>query len=288
MTKARLTKEDEVALKNEISVLNELKHEHITRLYEVFEEKRFWYIVTEKMTGGELFDRIVSKSFYNEKEARDVCKILFEAIGFCHSKSVAHRDLKPESLLLKSDKNDSDVKIANFGFAKKVQTPNLLTTQCGTPGYVAPEILEGIAYGTKCDMWSLGVIIYIILGGYPPFNEQNQFELFREIRKGQYEFHKEYWGSVSADAKDLISSLLTVQPSKRITADQALQHRWMLQDARVLATQDLGNNLSELRKYNAKKKFKAAINTVMGGGVCALLIFVFTFFLLWSTIGVCI
>jgi len=263
LTKARLTKEDEVALKNEISVLNELKHEHITRLYEVFEEKRFWYIVTEKMTGGELFDRIVSKSVYNEKEARDVCKILFEAIGFCHSKSVAHRDLKPESLLLKSDKNDSDVKIAGFGFAKKVLTPNLLTTQCGTPGYVAPEILEGIAYGTKCDMWSLGVIIYIILGGYPPFNEQNQFELFREIRKGQYEFHKEYWGSVSADAKDLISSLLTVQPSKRITADQALQHRWMLQDARVLSTQDLGNNLSELRKYNAKKKFKSAINAVI-------------------------
>jgi calcium/calmodulin-dependent protein kinase I len=182
---------------------------------------------------------------------------------------VAHCNLKPESLLLKSDKNGSNVKIADFGFAKKVLTPNLLTTQCGTLRYVAPKILEGIAYGTKCNMWSLLVIIYIILGGYPPFNKQNQFELFREIRKGQYEFHKEYWGSVLADAKDLISSLMTVQPSKRITADQALQHRWMLQDARVLATQDLGNNLSELRKYNANKKFKAAINVVSweGGSV---------------------
>jgi serine/threonine protein kinase len=136
-------------LKDEINILNELRHQHIIRLYDVFEEAQYWYLVTEKMTGGELFDRIVSKSYYNEKEARDVCKILFEAVGYCHSKCVAHRDLKPENLLLRSEDSDSDIKIADFGFAKKVLTPNSLTTQCGTPGYVAPEILEGIAYG-KC------------------------------------------------------------------------------------------------------------------------------------------
>jgi len=165
VTKSKLTKEDEIALKDEIIVLRELQHQHIIRLYDVFEEKSFWYLVTEKMTGGELFDRIVSKSFYNEKEARDVCKILFEAIGYCHSHSVAHRDLKPENLLLRSEDNDSEIKIADFGFAKKVLTPNSLTTQCGTPGYVAPEILEGVAYDTKSDMWSLGGIVYIQLGG---------------------------------------------------------------------------------------------------------------------------
>lgn len=146
-------------------MLNELKHEHIIRLYGVYEEPSYYYLITEQMKGGELFDRIVSKSFYNEKEARDVCKILFEAIGYCHSKSIAHRDLKPENLLLQSEDNDSAIKIADFGFAKKVLTPNSLTTQCGTPGYVAPEILEGVAYDTKSDMWSLGVIIYILLGG---------------------------------------------------------------------------------------------------------------------------
>mmetsp|Transcript_32476 Transcript_32476/g.68302 ORF Transcript_32476/g.68302 Transcript_32476/m.68302 type:complete len:346 (-) Transcript_32476:253-1290(-) len=263
VTKSKLTKEDEVALKDEILVLNELKHQHIIRLYDVFEEKDFWYLVTEKMSGGELFDRIVSKSFYNEKEARDVCKILFESIGYCHSKSVAHRDLKPENLLLRTEENDSEIKIADFGFAKKVLTPNSLTTQCGTPGYVAPEILEGVAYDTKSDMWSLGVIVYILLGGYPPFIEQNQRELFRKIRKGQYEFHEEYWGAVSDDAKDLISCLLTVQPSKRLSADQALKHKWMTKDANLLAEKDLGTNLSELRKYNAKRKFKAAVNAVM-------------------------
>ena len=264
VTKSKLTKEDEIALKDEIIVLRELEHQHIIRLYDVYEEKSFWYLVTEKMTGGELFDRIVSKSFYNEKEARDVCKILFEAIGYCHTNAVAHRDLKPENLLLKSEDNDSEIKIADFGFAKKVLTPNSLTTQCGTPGYVAPEILEGVAYDEKSDMWSLGVIVYILLGGYPPFIEQNQRELFRKIRKGQYEFHEEYWGSVSPEAKDFISCLLTVQPSKRLTAEQALKHKWMTQSDSVLAGQDLGTNLSELRKYNAKRKFKAAVNAVSG------------------------
>lgn len=111
-------------------------------------------------------------------------------------------------------------------------------------------------------MWSLGVIIYIILGGYPPFIEQNQRDLFRKIRKGQFEFHEEYWGAVSPEAKDLISCLLTVQPSKRLTAEQALKHSWIMKDASVLATQDLGTNLTELRKYNAKRKFKAAVNAV--------------------------
>jgi calcium/calmodulin-dependent protein kinase I len=206
---------------------------------------------------------IVSKSYYNEKEARDVCKILFESIGYCHARSIAHRDLKPENLLLLSEDDDSLVKIADFGFAKKCLTPNSLTTQCGTPGYVAPEILEGVAYDTKSDMWSLGVIIYIILGGYPPFIEQNQRELFRKIRRGQYEFHEEYWGSVSADAKDLISKLLMVDPAKRLSCEEALQHKWMMQDASVLAAADLGTNLSELRKYNAKRKFKAAVQAVI-------------------------
>lgn len=262
VTKSKLTKEDEIALKDEIDVLRELKHRHIIRLYDVFEEPSYYYLVTEQMRGGELFDRIVSKSFYNEKEARDVCKILFEAIAYCHSKSIAHRDLKPENLLLRSEDNDSDIKIADFGFAKKVLTPNSLTTQCGTPGYVAPEILEGVPYDTKSDMWSLGVIIYILLGGYPPFIEPNQRELFRKIRKGQYEFHDEYWGGVSKDAKDLISSLLTVSPSKRLTADEAMRHRWMMSSDEVLANQDLGTNLGELRKYNAKRKFKAAVNAV--------------------------
>lgn len=263
VTKAKLSKEDEVALKDEIQVLEELKHKHIIRLFDVFEEPQYYYLVTEKMMGGELFDRIVQKSYYNEKEARDVCLILFDAMKYCHDHNVAHRDLKPENLLLASEDDDSNIKIADFGFAKKVKEPNSLTTQCGTPGYVAPEILEGKSYDTRADMWSLGVIVFILLGGYPPFIEQNQRELFRKIRKGQYEFHEEYWGQVSDEAKNMIRQLLTVAPSKRYDANQAMKNSWIGADASKLAGQDLGVNLEQFKKFNAKRKFKAAVKTVV-------------------------
>lgn len=138
-----------------------------------------------------------------------------------------------------------------------------MTTQCGTPGYVAPEILEGVPYDTKADMWSLGVIVYILLGGYPPFIEQNQRDLFRKIRKGQYEFHEEYWGQVSEGAKDLISSLLTVSPTRRLSAPEALSNAWMTGDASRLAGKDLGKNLEEFKKFNAKRKFKGAVKAVI-------------------------
>ena len=163
-----------------------------------------------------------------------------------------------------SNDSDSNIKIADFGFAKKVKKPNSLTTQCGTPGYVAPEILEGKPYDTQADMWSLGVIVYILLGGYPPFIEQNQRDLFRKIRKGQYKFHEEYWGQVSMDAKNLIRTLLAVSPAERRTAKDVLtSDTWMKAGDDVLAEQDLGVNLAEFKKFNAKRKFKAAVNTVM-------------------------
>jgi calcium/calmodulin-dependent protein kinase (CaM kinase) II/calcium/calmodulin-dependent protein kinase I len=137
-----------------------------------------------------------------------------------------------------------------------------LKTQCGTPGYVAPEILEGVPYGTKVDMWSLGVIIYILLGGYPPFVEKNQRELFRKIRRGEYEFHDEYWASVSHEAKDLISSLLTVNPRRRLDAAGALQNHWVNESDEVLEGKGLEINLQELKKFNAKRKFKASVHAV--------------------------
>jgi len=261
--KAKLTQEDEVALKEEISVLRELKHNHIMRLYDVFDERQYFYLITELLHGGELFDRIVAKSYYNEREARDTCRILFQAMAYCHSHRVAHRDLKPENLLLLSKTDDSAIKIADFGFAKRVKNDRCLSTQCGTPGYVAPEILEGIKYGTKADMWSLGVITYILLGGYPPFIEQNQRELFRKIRRGQYEFHAEYWGEVSDDAKGLISSLLTVNPDRRISAEEALRNPWINSGDDALEGKDLGKNLEEFRRFNAKRKFKATVKVVM-------------------------
>lgn len=259
----KLTEEDAAALLDEVAILKEFDHPHVISLYDFFEESSSYYLVLERMTGGELFDRIVAKLYYNEKEARDTCKILIQAIGYCHQNNVAHRDLKPENLLLSSEDNDSDVKIADFGFAKRVFAPNSLSTQCGTPGYVAPEILEGKAYDTMADMWSVGVILYILLGGYPPFIEKNQRELFRKIRAGDYEFHEEYWGAVSDDAKDLISSLLTVNPAKRLSAARALENKWITSDGTDLADVDLGKNLDQLKNFNAERKFRAAVKSVI-------------------------
>lgn len=259
----KLTEEDAIALIEEVAILKEFDHEHIICLYDFFEESRMYYLVMEQMSGGELFDRIVEKAYYNEKEARDVCKILLKAVGYCHENSVAHRDLKPENLLLVSRGDDARVKIADFGFAKRVTEPKSLSTQCGTPGYVAPEILEGHLYDTKADMWSIGVILYILLGGYPPFIENDQRKLFRKIRKGDYEFHDEYWGAISKEAKTLIGSLLTVKPSNRLSAWEALQNSWITEDEDKLAGRDLGANLSEFKKFNAKRKFKAAVKSVV-------------------------
>ena len=165
--------------------------------------------------------------------------------------------------MLQSPDDDSAVKIADFGFAKRVLEPKSLRTQCGTPGYVAPEILEGVKYDERADMWSVGVILYILLGGYPPFIENNQRELFRKIRKGEYEFHPEYWSNVSQEAKELISRLLTIDPNSRLSAKHALRHGWIRQDATDLEERDLEKNLQALKKFNAKRKFKAAVSAVV-------------------------
>jgi calcium/calmodulin-dependent protein kinase I len=205
----------------------------------------------------------VKKSFYNEKEARDVVRTVCLGMKYCHDRGIAHRDLKPENLLLTTANDDAIVKIADFGFAIKGAAKSSLQTQCGTPGYVAPEILNNKPYGKAVDMWSIGVITYILLGGYPPFHDENQKNLFKKIKKGEFEFHEEYWGAVSSDAKDLIRGLLHVDPESRLTVDDVLGHSWVNQDGAALAGRDLMNNLAELRKYQATRKFKAAANAVI-------------------------
>jgi serine/threonine protein kinase len=187
-----------------------------------------------------------------------------EAIAYCHDARVAHRDLKPENLLLRSLTDDMSIKLADFGFAKVVEKPNSLTTQCGTPGYVAPEILNGVPYDERSDMWSIGVILYILLGGYPPFIDENQRRLFRKIRKGKYEFHPEYWDPISEDAKVLISSLLTVDADKRLLAREALNSNWIaVASDEQLEKGDMGANLMQLRKFNGRRKFRAAVASVL-------------------------
>ncbi|KAF1317761.1 Camk/camk1 protein kinase, partial [Globisporangium splendens] len=259
--RSELTEEDDEAIMTEVAILQQMHHPNIMTLREFFVEPEYYYLVTEFVSGGELFDRIVEKTFYTEKEARDLVKILLSAIKYCHDKDVVHRDLKPENLLLMSADDDASIKLADFGFAKTVTKDDEgLVTTCGTPGYVAPEILEGTAYGKPVDIWSIGVITYILLAGYPPFHDDSQPVLFRKIRKGKYQYDSPYWDNVSDDAKDFISRMLVVDPKNRATAQDLLEHRWIVD--KDVATVPLTSALTELRRFHARKKFKAAVHSV--------------------------
>jgi len=197
--------------------MSQIDHPNIVKLYEVYDEKTKLYLVLEMMTGGELFDRIVEKESYNEAEAAMVVRPMVDAIRYCHAMGVVHRDLKPENLLYSSPQPDAIIKISDFGLAKVISN-DLMTTACGTPGYVAPEILSGKGYDMSVDYWSIGVIMYVLLCGYPPFYEDSNEKLFELIKAGKLEFPSPQWDSISEAAKDLIRHLLNIDPKHRYTA----------------------------------------------------------------------
>ena len=260
--KTDLPAEDEQALRSEVDILRSLNSPYIVKCVDFFDEADTIFVVLEFIAGGELFDRITKKTVYNEADARLLVHTILLAIKACHVKNVVHRDLKPENLLLKSPDDDNDVKLADFGFAAYAADDRCLSEACGTPGYVAPEILQGVLYGRPSDMWSMGVITYILLGGYPPFYDNDQKSLFRKIKGGSFDFHPNFWKGVSAEAKDLISKLLVVNPDKRFTVQQALMHPWLRKTDADLAGHSLNDQLLELRKFNARRKFRAAVKAV--------------------------
>lgn len=268
-----LSKEDRDALKVEIDILRKLDHPHIVKFYDFFEERPVYYIVMEYVTGGELFDRIVAKEYYSERDAAKVIKTVCSALKYCHDRGIVHRDLKPENLLLtRNDKGvieDGNIKVADFGFAKTLPNADLesgLKTSCGTPGYVAPEILKGQVYGKEVDLWSLGVILYILLSGYPPFLEDDKTGtkgLFAKIKSGVYSFTpKEYWKDVSEDGKNLIRQLLKVDPKERLTIEQVLENKWVNMEDKEEESNDITKALKEMKKYQARKKWKMGFNAI--------------------------
>ncbi|KAG0174931.1 hypothetical protein DFQ30_001831 [Apophysomyces sp. BC1015] len=218
----------------EIGILMSLDaHPGIIQVEKVYNEPKYIYVVLEYAKGGELFDRIVDRKHLSEAETRFVFWQLFSAIQFLHSRGIIHRDLKPENVLL-ADEGLLHVKVTDFGLAKFQRGENSLGSQCGTPNYVAPEILDPAgtrAYGKACDLWSLGVILYICLCGFPPFNEElAPPPMKQQIREGIYDFPSPYWDNISAQAKDLVRGLLTVNPKERLSVEEALEHEWMKMD----------------------------------------------------------
>lgn len=193
-----------------------LSHPNIVQLLETFEDKFKVYLVMELVTGGELFDRIVEKGSYTEKDASHLIRQVLEAVDYMHEQGVVHRDLKPENLLYYSPDEDSKIMISDFGLSK-MEDSGIMATACGTPGYVAPEVLAQKPYGKAVDVWSIGVISYILLCGYPPFYDENDANLFAQILKGDFEFDSPYWDEISDSAKDFIRHLMCVDVDKRYT-----------------------------------------------------------------------
>jgi len=249
-------------IQNEVDILKRVKHPNIIELIDVIETPQKLYLTLELVTGGELFDRIVERGSYTENDASSLVAQILSALGYIHDMNICHRDLKPENLLFADKSEDALIKIADFGLSKEAVGPVSLRTACGTPGYVAPEVLQCAGYGKEVDMWSVGVITYILLCGFPPFYDDNTAVLFDLIMKCQYDFPSPYWDGISASAKDLITNLLKAKPSRRFTAAQALAHPWIAERASA-PKNDITSALGELKKFNAKRRFKMAVLTTI-------------------------
>ncbi|XP_053662067.1 calcium/calmodulin-dependent protein kinase type 1 [Anopheles marshallii] len=231
-------------------------HPNIVQLLETFEDKSKVYLIMELVTGGELFDRIVEKGSYTERDASNLIRQVLEAVDYMHEQGVVHRDLKPENLLYYSPAEDSKIMISDFGLSK-MEDSGFMATACGTPGYVAPEVLAQKPYGKAVDVWSIGVISYILLCGYPPFYDENDANLFAQILKGEFEFDSPYWDEISDSAKDFIRNLMCVNVERRFTCKQALAHPWISGNA--ASSKNIHGTVSEqLKKNFAKSRWKQA------------------------------
>ncbi|KAG5850892.1 calcium/calmodulin-dependent protein kinase type IV [Anguilla rostrata] len=253
---------DKKIVRTEIGVLLRLSHPNIIRLKEIFETDTEIALILELVTGGELFDRIVERGYYSERDAAHVIKQILEAVAYLHENGVVHRDLKPENLLYADLSLDAPLKIADFGLSKIIDEQVTMKTVCGTPGYCAPEILRGNAYGPEVDMWSVGVILYILLCGFEPFfDPRGDQYMYSRILNCDYEFVSPWWDEVSLNAKDLVSKLIVQDPLKRLTVQQALQHPWVLGKAARFSHMDTTQR--KLQEFNARRKLKAAMKAVV-------------------------
>ncbi|XP_061114530.1 calcium/calmodulin-dependent protein kinase type 1B isoform X2 [Conger conger] len=257
----RALKGREALLENEIAVLRKIHHENIVSLEETFETPTKLYLVMTLLTGGELLERILERGNYTEKDASRVIQQVLEAVRYLHQLGVVHRDLKPENLLYESPLEDSKIVISDFGLSK-MEEQGVLTTACGTPAYVAPELLQQMTYGREVDLWALGVISYILLCGYPPFYHDNDTQLYRQIIKAEYEFDSPYWDYISESAKDFISHLLQKEPETRYNCEQALQHSWI--SGGEALEKNIHDSVSEqIQKNFAKSQWKRAFNATV-------------------------
>lgn len=240
---------------NEVKILKRLEHPNIVRLIEEFDFPKQLYLILELVQDGDLFDAISNVTKFSEVDVATMIHNLSSALTYLHSQGIVHRDIKPENLLISVQEDGSQsVKLADFGLAMEIDEDHPLFSVCGTAFYVSPEMLNETGYSYKVDVWSTGVICFILLCGYPPFtseNENNQDELFDAILAGDFQFAQPYWGKISQHAKNLIKSMLVVDPEKRYTAEQVFMHPW---------TMGTSSNFEGINPMNISRKIALKIH----------------------------
>uniref|UniRef100_H2PH29 calcium/calmodulin-dependent protein kinase n=1 Tax=Pongo abelii TaxID=9601 RepID=H2PH29_PONAB len=256
----KLSARDHQKLEREARICRLLKHPNIVRLHDSISEEGHHYLIFDLVTGGELFEDIVAREYYSEADASHCIQQILEAVLHCHQMGVVHRDLKPENLLLASKLKGAAVKLADFGLAIEVEGEQQAWFGfAGTPGYLSPEVLRKDPYGKPVDLWACGVILYILLVGYPPFWDEDQHRLYQQIKAGAYDFPSPEWDTVTPEAKDLINKMLTINPSKRITAAEALKHPWISHRSTVASCMHRQETVDCLKKFNARRKLKVTV-----------------------------
>ena len=267
MHKRKMDDEDMKSVLDEVNIMRQLKHPNVVEFIDYFDEATEMYVVIEYCKGGTVFDRVIKKDHYSEKEARDLINIFLQTLKFCHERDIVHRDIKPENMLMVDENDDADVKLADFGLSIHLPNGELCMHACGTPNYIAPEMITKVGYSKPVDMWAVGCIAFILLGGYAPFDcedsdPESMRALYRSIRKGQYTFDYDF-DKVSDEAKHLIKGLLCVDVKKRLTVHQALDHPWVKRAGSELAARNLDQNLKTFKRFLAKRKFKGAVRGVI-------------------------
>ena len=252
--------QDERKLFLEVSILSKLTHPNIMEIYEFYEDKANFYIVSELCKGGELFDKITEKGYFKEAEACPIMLQLVSAICYSHANNIVHRDLKPENIMLENTNNSNlIVKLIDWGGARYFSKNKKMSTIKGTPYYIAPEVIREV-YDEKCDIWSLGVIFYVLLCGYPPFNGDTDIEIIQNVQNGKFYFPEEEWGVISPECKDLIKKMLTYDPKKRPSALEVLQDNWFnINKSKTKANVQLAkSSLENMKKFKRNKQFEQA------------------------------
>ena len=252
------------SLKSEIQILIKLDHPNIIKLYEIYENDNYIYLVMELCTGGELFDRIIQKTEqgkqFTEKEVANIFQQMMSAINYCHSNKIVHRDLKPENLLLATQDENSPIKVIDFGMSRIFNNKQAMFDKVGTAYYISPEVLDGF-YDEKCDIWSAGVILYILLCGYPPFNGNDDDEIFESIKKRKFVYPDAEWANISKEAKDLINKMLS-EPLTRLTAEQVLGHPWLVNQLnKNTKAKEIKINFNTFKTYSGANKLSRAVLT---------------------------